>query len=115
MLDFSFARAVIDAVSGTAGTAVFSFWLFDGDNAVQEGQPRRCNKTFLGNDNHDMGRFAMFVKQANPGASADELLKKARDAGICHAADAARCPDSLLWRRAGLHCPAERPKLARRI
>jgi len=74
VLDFSFARAVIDAVGGTTGTAVFER-LFDGD-VLYKGGPATALQlpTFLGN--HDMGRFAMFVKQANPGASADELLKR---------------------------------------
>jgi len=74
VLDFSFARAVIDAVGGTTGTAVFER-LFDGD-VLYKGGPAAALQlpTFLGN--HDMGRFAMFVKQANPGASADDLLKR---------------------------------------
>lgn len=74
VLDFSFARAVIDAVGGTTGTAAVER-LFDGD-VLYKGGPTAALElpTFLGN--HDMGRFAMFVKQANPGAGADELLKR---------------------------------------
>lgn len=74
VLDFSFARAVIDAVSGTKGTDLFER-LFDGDTLYKGGaEAARQLPTFLGN--HDMGRFAMFVKAANPKASEAELLAR---------------------------------------
>ncbi|WP_432769108.1 MAG: alpha-amylase [Sphingopyxis sp.] len=74
VLDFSFARAVIDSVSGTKGTDLFAR-LFDGDVLYQGGDPAALHlPTFLGN--HDMGRFAMFVKQANPAADDAELLAR---------------------------------------
>ncbi len=74
VLDFSFARAVIDTVSGTKGTNLFEK-LFDGDILYKGGADVALQlPTFLGN--HDMGRFAMFVKQANPAASDDELLRR---------------------------------------
>ena len=72
VLDFGFARAAIDAVSGTKGTDQFAR-LFDGDLLYKGGAAAALGlPTFLGN--HDMGRFAMFVKQANPDASEAELL-----------------------------------------
>ena len=74
VLDFGFARAAIDAVSGTKGTDEFAR-LFDGD-ALYNGGAGAAQQlpTFLGN--HDMGRFAMFVKAANPAASEAELLQR---------------------------------------
>lgn len=76
VLDFAFARATIDAVSGTKGTADFAR-LFDGDLLYKGGASAALElPTFLGN--HDMGRFAMFVKQANPGASEAELLARVK-------------------------------------
>jgi neopullulanase len=74
VLDFSFARAAIDTVSGTKGTDQFGR-LFDGDVLYKGGADAALQlPTFLGN--HDMGRFAMFVKAANPGASDAELLQR---------------------------------------
>ena len=74
VLDFAFARAAIDAVSGTKGTADFAR-LFDGDLLYKGGEATALAlPTFLGN--HDMGRFAMFVKQANAGADESELLRR---------------------------------------
>ncbi|OHD09936.1 alpha-amylase family glycosyl hydrolase [Sphingopyxis sp. RIFCSPHIGHO2_12_FULL_65_19] len=74
VLDFGFARAAIDAVSGTKGTDQFAR-LFDGDLLYKGGAAAALGlPTFLGN--HDMGRFAMFVKQANPDASEAELLAR---------------------------------------
>ena len=74
VLDFGFARAAIDAVSGTKGTDQFAR-LFDGD-ALYKGGAGAAQQlpTFLGN--HDMGRFSMFVKAANPKASEAELLQR---------------------------------------
>ncbi len=75
VLDFGFARAAIDAVSGTKGTDQF-VRLFKGDALYQGGAEAALElPTFLGN--HDMGRFAMFVQQANPDASETELLQRA--------------------------------------
>ncbi|WP_439569503.1 alpha-amylase family glycosyl hydrolase [Sphingopyxis sp.] len=74
VLDFSFARAAIDTISGTKGTDQFAR-LFDGDVLYKGGADAALQlPTFLGN--HDMGRFAMFVKAANPGASDAELLQR---------------------------------------
>ncbi|WOF43745.1 alpha-amylase [Sphingopyxis indica] len=74
VLDFSFAHALIDAVGGTKGTDVFAR-LFDGDTLYRGGAPAALQLPTFGG-NHDMGRFAMFVRKANPGASDDELLKR---------------------------------------
>ena len=74
VLDFGFARAAIDAVSGTKGTDQFAR-LFDGDALYKGGTAAALGlPTFLGN--HDMGRFSMFVKAANPDASEAELLQR---------------------------------------
>jgi glycosidase len=74
VLDFAFARAAIDAVSGTKGTDQFAR-LFDGDLLYKGGANAALTlPTFLGN--HDMGRFATFVRAANPRASEAELLQR---------------------------------------
>ncbi len=74
VLDFAFARAAIDAASGTKGTDQFAR-LFDGDILYKGGAPAALTlPTFLGN--HDMGRIATFVKQANPAADEAELLAR---------------------------------------
>jgi neopullulanase len=74
VLDFVFAHAAVDAASGRTGTAELAR-LFDDDALYQGGKPAALRlPTFLGN--HDVGRFAMFLKQANPGIGADELLAR---------------------------------------
>ncbi len=74
VLDFSFAHAVIDAVGGVKGTDVFAR-LFDGDVLYKGGADAALQlPTFIGN--HDMGRFSMFVRKANPDARADEMLAR---------------------------------------
>jgi glycosidase len=74
VLDFAFARSVYDTVAGAAGTDTFTR-LFDGD-VLYEGGAATAQQlpTFLGN--HDAGRFAHFVRKANPKASDDEVLKR---------------------------------------
>ncbi|MBS0481633.1 MAG: alpha-amylase [Proteobacteria bacterium] len=74
VLDFAFMRAAIDASSGKTGTEELARLL--DDDVLYEGGKRAANRlpTFLGN--HDAGRFAMFLKQANPGIGADELLAR---------------------------------------
>ena len=74
VLDFAFARAVADTVAGSAGTDAFTR-LFDND-VLYEGGAATAQQlpTFLGN--HDAGRFAHFVRKANPKASDDEVLKR---------------------------------------
>ena len=76
VLDFAFARAAIDAASGTKGTDQFAR-LFDGDILYTGGARAALTlPTFLGN--HDMGRVATFVKQANPEADEAELLARVK-------------------------------------
>ncbi|PTS84618.1 alpha-amylase [Sphingomonas sp. HMWF008] len=74
VLDFAFARAVVDTVGGGAGTdelrrLFFADALYEGGAAGAMQLP-----TFLGN--HDAGRFAMFVKRGFPKASDAELLQR---------------------------------------
>ena len=73
-LDMAFAAAAQRVVSGKAGTDVFARLLED--DALYEGGAPAATRlpTFLGN--HDFGRFAMFVKQANPAADDEELLAR---------------------------------------
>ncbi|MDB5705932.1 MAG: alpha-amylase [Sphingomonas bacterium] len=74
ILDFAFARAVIDTVGNDKGTAELAR-LFSGDVLYEGGAATaQTLPTFLGN--HDAGRFAMFVKMGFPKASDDEVLKR---------------------------------------
>ena len=74
LLDFAFQSAVSDVVARNQATDRLSR-LFQMD-ALYEGGEATALKlpTFLGN--HDMGRFAHFVRQANPQASDEEVLKR---------------------------------------
>ncbi|WP_425569690.1 alpha-amylase family glycosyl hydrolase [Sphingomonas daechungensis] len=74
VLDFPFARAVVDTVAGKAGTDELAR-LFRGD-ALYEGGPSAALQlpTFLGN--HDAGRFPMLLKMFGYQGSDDELLKR---------------------------------------
>ena len=75
-LDFAFARAAIDAVSGKTGTEALAR-LHDDDVLYEGGKTAALRlPTFLGN--HDAGRFAMSLKQANPAIGGDELLARAK-------------------------------------
>lgn len=76
VLDFAFARAIVDVVGGKYGTDELAE-LF-ADDALYEGgaDAARALPTFLGN--HDAGRFATFVKLQNPGADAAEMLARVR-------------------------------------
>lgn len=73
-LDMAFAHGVVQATSGKAGTDMLAR-LFE-DDALYEGGARAALRlpTFLGN--HDFGRYAMFVKQFNPGIGDEELLDR---------------------------------------
>jgi len=74
VLDFSFTRAVVDVVSGTAGTDELAK-LFRADPLYEGGvAAARRLPTFLGN--HDAGRFPMLVKHFAPNASDSELLQR---------------------------------------
>jgi glycosidase len=74
VLDFPFARAVIDVVAGGAGTDQLAR-LFRAD-PLYEGGPQAALQlpTFLGN--HDAGRFGMFVRHLVPKAGDTEMLQR---------------------------------------
>ena len=74
VLDFAFQGTVTDVVAKGAPTANLAR-LFAAD-ALYEGGADAAKRlpTFLGN--HDMGRFARFVREAHPGASDEEVLKR---------------------------------------
>jgi glycosidase len=72
VLDFSFGRAVIDVVSGAAGTDELTK-LFRSDALYEGGAPAALElPTFLGN--HDAGRFPMLLKHFAPKIDDAELL-----------------------------------------
>ncbi len=74
VLDFTFQAAVQAVVAGNASPEVL-YEMLRGDVLYARGEDTaQQNLTFLGN--HDMGRFSMFVKQANPDASSQELLDR---------------------------------------
>ncbi len=74
VLDFSFTRAVVDVVSGIAGTDELAK-LFRADPLYEGGAEAALRlPTFLGN--HDAGRFPMLVKHFHPGISDFELLQR---------------------------------------
>jgi glycosidase len=74
VLDFAFQSAVTDVVAKGAPTDRLAR-LFAADPLYAGGEVMaRQLPTFLGN--HDMGRFARFVREANPGASDEEVLKR---------------------------------------
>ncbi|MEQ8936760.1 MAG: alpha-amylase family glycosyl hydrolase [Amphiplicatus sp.] len=75
VLDFAFQSAVTDVVAKEAPTQrlsrlFFMDALYEGGEATALGLP-----VFIGN--HDMGRFAHFVRKAAPDASPEETLKRA--------------------------------------
>jgi len=74
VLDFSFTRAIVDVVSGTAGTDELAK-LFRADPLYEGGPPAALRlPTFLGN--HDAGRFPMLVRHFAAKVSDDELLRR---------------------------------------
>jgi len=74
VLDFAFQGRVRDVVAGGKPATALSY-LFETDTVYAKGfETARQLPTFLGN--HDMGRFAMFVKEANPDISDDELVNR---------------------------------------
>ena len=74
VLDFAFQTTVTDAVAKGAPTAKLAR-LFEMD-AVYAGGAETAKRlpTFLGN--HDMGRFAGFVRTGHPQATDEEILKR---------------------------------------
>lgn len=74
VLDFAFQSAVTDVVAKGAATERLAR-LFQMDALYQDGEKTAKQlPTFLGN--HDMGRFARFVREANPAISEEEILKR---------------------------------------
>ncbi len=74
VLDFSFTRAVVDTVSGAAGTDELAK-LFRADPLYEGGAAAAMRlPTFLGN--HDAGRFPMLIRHFAPKISDDEMLKR---------------------------------------
>lgn len=73
-IDMAFAAAMQQAVGGKIGTDKVAR-LFEDDVLYRGGEKAALRlPTFLGN--HDFGRFSMFVKQAQPGISQEELLQR---------------------------------------
>ena len=74
VLDFTFQAAVQEVVANNRSPEVL-YEMLRGDILYADGEKTALqNPTFLGN--HDMGRFSMFVKQANPDADNSELLAR---------------------------------------
>ena len=74
VLDFPFARAVIDVVADGAATDELAK-LFRADPLYEGGATAALElPTFLGN--HDAGRIGAFIRRAQPKASADEVLRR---------------------------------------
>jgi neopullulanase len=74
VLDFSFGRAIIDVVSGAAGTDELTK-LFRADPLYEGGATAAMRlPTFLGN--HDAGRFPALMKMSGYKGGDDELLRR---------------------------------------
>lgn len=74
VLDFSFMRAMVDVVSGSAGTDELAK-LFRADPLYEGGAAAALRlPTFLGN--HDAGRFPMLMKHFAQSISNEELLRR---------------------------------------
>lgn len=74
VLDFGFQAAATDVIARGAGTERLAR-LYQADALYEGGETTAMMlPTFLGN--HDMGRFATFVRQANPDASPEEELAR---------------------------------------
>lgn len=76
VLDFAFATATIRTIGGNEGTELIERVL-QGDALYAGGEATAGRlPTFLGN--HDMGRFATFVRRARPDATDDEVLARVK-------------------------------------
>jgi glycosidase len=74
VLDFSFTRAVVDVVSGAAGTDELAK-LFRADPLYEGGAEGALRlPTFVGN--HDAGRFPMLMRMVVPKLAGDELMRR---------------------------------------
>ena len=73
-LDPASAQVQLLSYGGQTGTDPLATWL--DDDVLYEGGPAGALRqpTFLGN--HDAGRFAMFLKAANPRIDPEELLQR---------------------------------------
>jgi glycosidase len=74
VLDFGFARAIEKLIGGNEGTEVLARMYQD--DGLYEGGAQAALRlpTFTGN--HDFGRLAWIIRNARPGASDEELLKR---------------------------------------
>jgi len=74
VLDFGFARAVEKLLAGNEGTEVLARMYQD--DGLYEGGAQAALRlpTFTGN--HDFGRLAWIIRNARPGASDEEMLKR---------------------------------------
>ncbi len=76
VLDFAFARALEEVIARNKSTSILER-LFADDGLYEGGAAAAMRlPTFTGN--HDFGRFAWLVEQANPGISKEELLARVR-------------------------------------
>lgn len=76
VLDFAFKRALIDAVASGGATEGLAR-LFFADPVYAGGEQATLRMpTFLGN--HDHGRFATYVRKANPQASDAEIIDRVK-------------------------------------
>jgi len=74
VLDFSFTRAVVDVLAGTAGTDELAK-LFRADPLYEGGAEAALQlPTFIGN--HDAGRFPMLIRHFMPNVTDAELLRR---------------------------------------
>ncbi|WP_205679456.1 alpha-amylase family glycosyl hydrolase [Brevundimonas lutea] len=74
LLDFAFQSVATDVIARGKGTDALAA-LYEADAIYKGGEEAALGlPTFLGN--HDMGRFAMFVKQANPETSDEEIIRR---------------------------------------
>jgi glycosidase len=74
VLDFAFQAAAADAIARGTGTDRLAR-VFAGDAVYEGGEAAAMQlPTFLGN--HDMGRFAHFVRAANPNMGDEEQLRR---------------------------------------
>src|SRR3954451_7761506 len=74
VLDFPFQTAATRFAANSAPTSELGAFFRD-DDWYTDGDSNVYNlPTFLGN--HDKGRIGMFIRNANPGASEDELLRR---------------------------------------
>jgi len=70
ILDFDFQEAVVDYVANSGSASDLADFFFDGDYFIDRDTSPYQLPTFLGN--HDLGRFGVYLKKANPN-EADEI------------------------------------------